>query len=115
MRHTLTALLSAGAIGAFACASPALAQTVGVAPAPAPVYGYGYEYIPSHTAPPVSPAPGGECQSLDWNTVCTANPAYGYGYGPGPSGYAPSIPYVASSPASGGECDIIAGNGVCFP
>ena len=39
MRHTLTALLSAGAICAFACITPALAQSVVV---PAPAYGYGY-------------------------------------------------------------------------
>ena len=104
MRHPLTALLSVGAICAFASITPALAQTV-VAPAPAYGYGYGagpwpygpdstfagaYPTIPSHTGTPAYswdnegpwPATGGECSILAGNRVCTAAPAYGYGYGP---------------------------------
>jgi hypothetical protein len=51
MRHVLTALLSAGAISAFASATPAVAQTYG--PWPFGVESTGtYPTIPSHTGAP---------------------------------------------------------------
>jgi hypothetical protein len=84
MRRILTALLSAGAICAFTPAAPALAQTFGVVP-------YGVTYagssptIASNTGTPAYSwenkgpwaAPGGECQIISGNHVCTANSGFG--------------------------------------
>jgi hypothetical protein len=88
MKHILTALLSAGAISAFAWATPALAQTFpwpfGVGPAP--VYSHSYELTrPSHTGAPAYAwrdegpwrARGGECRIISGNRVCTAYSAMG--------------------------------------
>jgi hypothetical protein len=68
MRHTVTALLSAASICAFAWAAPAAAQAV-----------YGTPY----------PAATGSCEIIAGNRVCTAAPAYGYGYGYGYGAYRP--------------------------
>jgi hypothetical protein len=82
MRYIVTTLLSAGAIGTLACATPALAQTVGAAPAPAAGYdSYGHPYgltRASHTGAPSYSwhnqgpwyAPGGECRIIAGNHVC---------------------------------------------
>ncbi len=89
MRHTLTALLSAASIVAFAGVIPAAAQVPTIPSATgAPLYSY------HHTGP--VPAPGGECQIIAGNRVCFAAPVYGWGYGPGPYGYAPGGPAVAA-------------------
>jgi len=114
MRNTLTAaLLSAASLCAFACVTPAAAQTF------APGYGYGagpwpfgptgtfagsYPTIPSHTGTPAysysanasapKPYPNGECQILAGNHVCTPTQAYGYGHGywaGGPFGFGSAI------------------------
>jgi hypothetical protein len=93
MRHVLTALLSAGAICAFASATPAAAQTYGAWP-----FGVGSTFagssptIASHTGAPTYSwrdegpwlAPGGQCQIVSGNRVCTANSVFGpfaFGYG----------------------------------
>ena len=72
MRNTLTvALLSAASLCAFACVTPAAAQSNANAP---------------------KRYPNGECQMLAGNRVCTATPAYGYGYGGGgPFGFGAAI------------------------
>jgi hypothetical protein len=80
MRRMFTALLSAGAICAFA--APALAQTftpfgstyAGSAPAVAPTTG-----APAYAWQDKGPwvAPGGECQIIAGNHVCTANSGFG--------------------------------------
>lgn len=103
MRHSLTALLSAGAIGAFACASPALAQTVGVAPAP--------------RTPPrrFRLRPAGNARASTGTPSAPLIRRTGTVMALGPLAMPHRYHNVASSPASGGECDIIAGNGVCFP
>jgi len=89
MRHIPIALLSAGAIVGFACATPVMAQTIGAAPASAAAYNaYGYPYgltRRSHTGTPAYSwhtqgpwyAPGGECQILSGNHVCTSNGTFG--------------------------------------
>ena len=124
MRNTLTvALLSAASLCAFACVTPAAAQTF------APGYGYGYgagpwpygptgtfagsyptipsltgtgAYSYSSNANAPKPYPGGECQILAGNRVCTPTPAYGYGYGygVGPFGFGGAIaaPVNAAAP-----------------
>ncbi len=91
MRHIVTALLSAGAIFALACATPAVAQTYG---APYGTSAGSSPTIPSHTGAPTYSwhdegpwlAPGGQCQIISGNRVCTANSAFGpfaFGYGLG--------------------------------
>jgi hypothetical protein len=114
MRNTLTvALLSAASLCAFACVTPAAAQTF------APGYGYGYgagswpygptgtfagsyptipsltgtgAYSYSSNANAPKPYPNGECQILAGNRVCTGTSAYGYGYGVGgPFGFGAAI------------------------
>jgi hypothetical protein len=123
MRNTLTvALLSAASLCAFACVTPAAAQTF------APGYGYGYgagswpygptgtfagsyptipsltgtgAYSYSSNANAPKPYPNGECQILAGNRVCTPTPAYGYGYGVGgPFGFGAAIaaPVNAAAP-----------------
>jgi hypothetical protein len=96
MRHTLTALLSAASICAFAGVVPASAQAIYGTPWP---YGVQSDYsgpfptVPSHTGTPAYsyeahnagpyPAATGSCSIIAGNRVCTAAPAYGYGYGYG--------------------------------
>jgi hypothetical protein len=95
MRRTLTTLLSAGAISAFAWATPALAQTFPppffpfLGGAPAPVSSNNYQLtVPSHTGAPTYSwhnegpwqALGGQCQIVSGNRVCTSYSA------PGPFG-----------------------------
>ena len=124
MRNTLTAaLLSAASLCAFACVTPAAAQTF------APGYGYGagpwpygptatfagsYPTIRSHTGTPAysysanasapKPYPNGECQILAGNRVCTPTSTWGYGYGygyaPGPFGFGGAVaaPFNAAAP-----------------
>jgi hypothetical protein len=87
MRHILTTLLSAGVICAFACGTPALAQTVGAAPAGYYTYNnYPYSLTrPSHTGAPAYSwhdqgpwyAPGGECRIIAGNHVCLYDPSVG--------------------------------------
>ena len=98
MRYVLRGLLSAGAICAFACATPVVAQTVHGYGAGAWPYGVDstfagpYPTIPSHTGAPTYSwhdegpwlAPGGKCQIISGNRVCTTNSAFGpfaFGYG----------------------------------
>ncbi len=104
MRNTLTALLSAASIAAFAGVVPAAAQAIYGTPWP---YGVQSDYsgpvptVPSHTGTPAYsyeahndgpyPAATGSCSIIAGNRVCTATPAYGSGYGygaygPGPGG-----------------------------
>jgi hypothetical protein len=81
MRRILTALLSAGAICAFTSATPALAQTfipfgatyAGSSPTIASSTG-----APAYAWPDKGPwaAPGGECQIIAGNRVCTANSGF---------------------------------------
>jgi hypothetical protein len=94
MSHTLTALLSAGAICAFAWASPALAQTggdhgYGDGPwpyGPDSTFAGGYPTIASRTGTPAYSwdntgpwaATGGQCDIIAGNRVCTAAPANGF-------------------------------------
>jgi hypothetical protein len=91
MRHVLTALLSAGAIAALAYATPAAAQTY--SPWPFGVqstFAGSSPTIPSHTGAPTYSwrdqgpwgAPGGKCEIVSGNRVCTAN----HGFGPWPFG-----------------------------
>jgi hypothetical protein len=94
MRQVLTALLSAGAIGAFAYATPAAAQTsYGAGPWPYGVestYAGAYPTIPSHTGAPTYAwrnegpwrAPGGKCEIISGNRVCMTNRAFGAWFGP---------------------------------
>jgi hypothetical protein len=81
MRRILTALLSAGAICAFTPAAPALAQTfvpfgttyAGSAPTIASNTG-----APAYSWQDKGPwaSPGGECQIIAGNRVCTANSGF---------------------------------------
>lgn len=93
MKHTLTALLSAASICAFAGIAPASAQAFygqpyGQYPAGGPTKGQ--SVVPpqiSYSLPSyeqrAQPGVTGSCQMLDGNRVCTAAPANGYGYGYG--------------------------------
>ncbi len=109
MRHTLTALLSAASICAFAGVVPAAAQTY--YPEGGPVKGL--SVVPSQTAYSLPPSeetaqPGivGSCSIIAGNRVCTDTPANGYGYGyghgygaygeGGPLGAAVAAPFVAA-------------------
>jgi hypothetical protein len=90
MRHVVTALLSAGAISAFAWATPAVAQAYGPWP-----YGVQSTYagasptLPSHTGAPTYAwhnegpwrAPGGKCEIISGNRVCMSNHAFGPWFG----------------------------------
>jgi hypothetical protein len=89
MRHVLTALLSAGAISAFASATPAVAQAYG--PWPFGVESTGAApTIASHTGAPTYAwrdegpwrAPNGKCEIVSGNRVCTSNGAFGPWFGP---------------------------------
>jgi hypothetical protein len=94
MRHVLAAaLLSAGAICAFA-ATPAAAQTsYGAGPWPYGVqstYAGAYPTIPSHTGAPTYAwhnegpwrGPGGKCEIISGNRVCMSTRAFGPWFGP---------------------------------
>ncbi len=111
MRHTLTALVSAASICAFAGVAPAGAQAFYGAPgpyatpAPGPYTHYpegglvkGDSVVPpqiSYSLPPseqvAQPGVVGSCSIIAGNRVCTDTPAYnppqyGYGYGYGAPG-----------------------------
>jgi hypothetical protein len=92
MRRIFTTLLSAGAICAFMSAAPALAQTyvpfgstyAGAAPTISSNTG-----APAYSWQDAGPwaAPGGECQIISGNRVCTTNSGSGpLAFGPLGSG-----------------------------
>lgn len=110
MRNTLTALLSAASICAFAGVVPAAAQAFYGSPSPYAVAPGPYVAGPtkgesivppqiSYSLPPseetARPGVVGSCSLLDGNRVCTDTPAYGAGPAYGASGYGYGYGYGA--------------------